>query len=522
MQEFPMRNPASCAQIIRAALAVVLFVVPALAQGQPVSSVRRLSIEEAVRLAVEQNLGVQIERANPGIQDVAVAQARSAWVPNVSTSLTNNSANSPATSALSGGQDKITDSRVSTGLALTQRLSTGASYAVAWDSSRATSTNIFNSFDPLLLSTITFSASQPLLRNFRIDSTRQQIETTRKDREAADLQLQSTIALTRRNVRNAYWELAYQIATLSAQRQSLDLARRLLADNEKRVQIGTMAPIDIVEAQAEVARNEEGVIVAEAAIKRAEDDLRALIYDPSAPDFWSITIEPVDTPPFPGQTPDVDDVVRRALDRRLDIQLARNLLARTDIDIQYHQNQTLPEVNAEIAYSTAAAGGRELDRLTSIPLGPIQRSVIAQRGFGSVLGDLLTNTFPTWTLGVTVSYPLGTSTAEANLARSRLERAQSQTRLKQLELQVATQVRDLARQVQTNQKRIESARAARELAERRLDAEERKFAAGIQTAFFVFQAQRDLAQARTTEVRAVSDYAKSLVDLEAAQETELR
>ena len=416
----------------------------------------------------------------------------------------------------SGGQDRITDASVAAELALTQRLPTGANYSVAWGNSRATSTNIFNTFDPLLRSNVTFSAIQPLLRNFKIDAARQQLETSRKDREASDLQLQSTIVLTTRNVRNAYWDLATHIANLEAQRQSLDLARRLLGDNEKRVQIGTMAPIDIVEAQSEVARNEESVIVAESAIKRAEDVLRALIYDPSAPDFWSITIEPTDA------APDLGSDARRGRRRSPCARASastyssqRNGLARTDIDVRYHRNQTLPEVNAEATYIAAAAGGRELTPLTSIPIGPVERSIFAQRGYGSVLGDVFTNAFPAWTFGVTVSYPLGTSSAEANLARSRLQHSQAETQLKQLEMLIGTQVRDLARQVQTNQKRIDSARAARELAERRLEAEERKFAAGIQTSFFVFQAQRDLAQARTNAIRAVSDYAKSIVEFEA-------
>ena len=139
-----------------------------------------------------------------------------------------------------------------------------------------------------------------------------------------------------------------------------------------------------------------------------------------------------------------------------------------------------------------------------------------------MLGDVFGNAFPTWTFGVTVGYPLGTSTPEANLARARLQYSQAQTQLRNLELQVATQVREAARPVQTNQKRVDSTRAARELAERRLEAAEKKFAAGIETSFFVFQAQRDLAQARTTEVRAISDYNKSLVDFEAVQEVPLR
>jgi outer membrane protein TolC len=161
--------------------------------------------------------------------------------------------------------------------------------------------------------------------------------------------------------------------------------------------------------------------------------------------------------------------------------------------------------------------------LSSLPLdgGVISRTVLSRGGYGSVLGDVVSNAFPTWTVGLTVAYPLGTSTSEADLARARLQHSQAEVQLRNLELQTTTQVRDAARQVQTNVKRVSSARAARDLAERRLDAEEKKFAAGIQISFFVFQAQRDLSQARTTEIRAIADYNKSLVDFEAVQEASL-
>jgi outer membrane protein TolC len=134
-----------------------------------------------------------------------------------------------------------------------------------------------------------------------------------------------------------------------------------------------------------------------------------------------------------------------------------------------------------------------------------------------VLGDVIGNTYPDWTVGVSIGYPLGTSAPKANLARARLQYEQSQTQLKNLETQVATQVRAVARQVQTNQQRVRSARASRELQEKKLEAEEKKLAAGMSSSFFVFQAQRDLSLARTAEILAISDYNKSLVDLEAVQ-----
>ena len=504
-----------------AACAVLSSTAMAQTPAGQTGPVRRLTVDEAVRLSLEQNLGIQIDRLSPQIQDLTVSQARSAWVPNLTSSFLNNSTNSPATSALSGGRTATTDSAFTSQLGVNQVLPTGTSYSAAWNGGRSTTTSTFTNLNPLLSSNVQFSVTQPLVRNFKIDNLRQTLETAQKDREAADIQLQSTILSTARNVKNAYWDLAFQIDNLQAQQQSLDLAKRLLADNEKRVQIGTMAPIDIVEAQSEVARNEESVIVADAAIKQAEDRLRALVFDPDMPDFWTLTIEPVETMPFLAQAVDVDGAVQHALANRVDLATAKNGLQRTDINIRYYRNQSLPDISAQASYRSNGVGGVVLSPVNfANPNDP--RVIVNQSGYGSVLGDVFGNSFPTWSVGVTLAYPIGRSQSEASLARAKLQYSQSETELKNLQLQVTTQVREIGRQVQTNQKRVDSARAARELAERRLEAEEKKFAAGIQISFFVFQAQRDLAQARTTEIRAISDYNKSLVDFEAVQFTPLR
>jgi outer membrane protein TolC len=515
-----MRYSKKCASVLLAAAVLAAGVVPASAQDQAPTAVRKLSVDDAVKLALEQNLGIQIDRLNPQIEDVAVAQARSYWVPTFTSTLQNNSQNSPSTSFLSGGQSKTTDAKFSTQVGISQFLPTGASYSLAWNSARSTSTNVFTNFEPLLSSNLAFNITQPLLRNRTTDSYRQLLQTTRKDREAADTSLRATVANTARNVKNAYWDLAYARENLTAQQQSLDLAKRALADNEKRVQIGTMAPIDIVEAQSEVARNEEAVIVAEAAIKQAEDRLRALVLNPSSPDFWTTSLEPSETMPFTPIAVDVTGAIRKALDNRSDVQLAKNSLEKSDINLKYFRTQTLPDISANVAYQSNGVGGTQLSPL-ALTDTTATRTVVSQRAYTSVLGDLLTNQFPTWTFGVTLSYPIGTSTQETNLARARLQYTQAQTQVKNLEMQIGTQVRDAARQVVTNAKRVDSARVARDLAEQKLAAEEKKFAAGIQISFFVFQAQRDLAQARTNEIKAIADYNKSVVDYEAVQETSL-
>jgi len=279
-----------------------------------------------------------------------------------------------------------------------------------------------------------------------------------------------------------------------------------------------------VQAQAEVANNESTVILAEAAIKNAQDVLRALILDPASPEMWNVVFEPIDAPSFDARAIDIDAAVRTALDKRSDMRGAKNALEQSTINIKYYANQIKPDVNANIGYNPIGVGGTQLsavDFSTIATGGSPNRTVVADRGFGSVLGDVFQSQYPTWTFGVTVGYPLGANTAHANLARVRLEYNQAQAQLKNMEMQITTQVRAAARNVQTTQQLVQSARASRELQEKKLEAEEKKLAAGMSSPFFVVQAQRDLSLSRTIEIRAISDYNKSLVDFEAVQQVPL-
>jgi outer membrane protein TolC len=489
------------------------------AGGSP--TVRRLSIDEAVKLALEQNLNLQVQRLDPQVQDLNVEQARTAWTPTLSSTFSNSSRTSPASSFLSGAQGgKLTNDNFNATVSATERLPWGASVDLSWDSTRSKSNNFFSSLNPALQSQFNATYTQPLLRNFKIDSSRQQLLVSRKNREISDVQLKQTVLSTVRSVKSAYWDLAYAVASLNVQRQSLDLARESLKNNRSRVSIGTMAPIDIVEAESEVAAREESVIVAEAAVTRAEDNLRALVFDPSTPGFWTMSLELTDQPTFQAQTIDVDAAIRKALEGRTDLTQARKTLESSDINIRYMRNQILPDVNIQAGYGTTGQGGTLLDcqggfSLSGCPPGQL---ISTNTSYGSTLEKMLSRDFPNWSLSVNVSYPIGKSSAEANLARARIQYNQSQIQLRSMELQVTTQVREIARQVNTNRKRVDATRASRELATRKLEAEQKKFAAGMSTSFMVFQAQRDLAQARNAELQAVLDYNRSLVDFETVQE----
>ena len=223
----------------------------------------------------------------------------------------------------------------------------------------------------------------------------------------SDIQLRQAILVTTRAVKSAYWDLAYAVGNLKVQQQSLDIARQSLQDNKSRVNIGTMAPIDIIEAQAEVARNEEAVIVAEAQITRAEDTLRALIFDPKNPDFWATRFELTEQPAFKAQAVDVDAAVKNALAKRHG---PRTVAQEPRGD--GHQHPLLPEPDAA---GPERAGRLRRDRpgRHGVRLLPTRSRPCSSRrsdtAYTSVLSKMLGNDFHNWSFAVTVGYPIGRS-----------------------------------------------------------------------------------------------------------------
>jgi outer membrane protein len=489
------------------------------AATQPSSQgpVRRLGIDDAVATALEQNLDLEVQRLNPVIRDTDVAAFRANYTPNFTSSVNLVDQTQPPSSFLSGNASQITNGRSSADFGVSSLVSWwGASYQVLWNNGRTTTNNIFTNFDPQLTSSVSLTYTQPLLRNFKIDGTRQQLVISQKNREISDVQLQQSIAQTVRNVRNAYYDLVYALGNLNVQRQSLELAQQSLKDNRARVEIGTMAPLDIVQAEAEVATREESVIIAEAAIDRAQDAVRTLVYNPSSPDFWNVRIEPTEAVAFQPHSVDIDAAVRNALSQRTDLSVARKNIESTDVNIRYFRNQSMPDLNASLNYGAQAIGGTAFIRGEGFP-GPIVGSV--ERSYFNTLGTVFKGDFPGWTFSMDLAYPIGRSNSEANLAKSRLQYQQGQKQVALLELQVAQQVREAGRNVTTNAKRVDATKSSRILAERRLEAEEKKYQAGMTSSFFVLQAQRDLVVARNSELLALTEYLKSVVNFTAVQTT---
>jgi outer membrane protein len=497
----------------------VLLPTTGVAQTPPappsMAPVLRLTREETVRLATENNPDLVVVRYEPLVQDARVAAARAAFVPTAISSLLRNSDTAPPTNLFSG--DSSLQTRFWSGSAgLTQLLPWGGgSYDVSFTSARTTTTNPITSFTPSLTSSLQAVFSQPLLRNFKTDAARAQLEINRRNRTIADVQVRERTAQVAADAEAAYWALVSATTAVEVQQRSLDLALELERTNRARVDVGQSPPLDLVSARAEVAQRRENLIVARTQALQAEDVLRIQVLDPKRADYWTVRLEPADRVPPIGPQADVDGAVRRALAERGDLIEARRQIENTETTIALFRNDTRPDLRAEATYLTNGQGGTRILRTGGFP-GTVVG--IDRTSFGSVLGQVLGANYPRWSIGFTLTYPVGHSVEEANLARARIERDQAAARVRSLELSVVRDVRDAALRLEQNRQRIETARLGRELAEQRLEAEQKRFEVGMSTSFLVIQAQRDLAVARDNEQRAYLDYQLAVVAFDRVQQ----
>ena len=485
-------------------------------QAAPGDTVLKLTRDESIRLAVENNPDLVADRIDPAISAERLSAAKAAYVPVFQTGFARNSQQQPPTSLFTdvGGLETGLWSANASVLQLMPW--GGGNYQVGLNTSRTTTNSLISSLNPEVGASLQFAISQPLLRDFRIDAVRGQIDIAVRNQSIAETVLQERIIDTSANAERGYWALVTALNQVEVQQRALELARELERTNRARVDVGQSPPLDLVAARAEVAQREENLIVARTTARRAEDLLRTLILDQTRPDFWSVRLEPSDRTPAVGPPPDVDAAVRRALAERTDLQRARRELEINDTEIALARNEVRPDLRLEANYLTLGAGGTRLLRTGGFP-GTIVGS--DSTSYGNVLGQVFGLDYPTWSVGATFSYPIGKSAAEADLARAQLEKDQAGARLKSLEVTAVRQVRDSAWRIEQNRQRIETAKLSRELAEQRLEAEQKRFEVGMSTSFLVIQAQRDLAIARDNESQSYLEYQLAVVAFETAQQT---
>jgi outer membrane protein TolC len=493
-------------------------VTPPDASGPRVS----LTLEDAVKRALENNLDIAVQRINQQTYDVAIASIRSVYSPTISSLLSNQSSKNASTSTISGGQTgaTITNSTFVFNGGMVQDVPWGGgNLNLTLDNRRSETSSLTATINPQYVPTWAATYSQPLLRDFKIDSTRQQLLVTRINQEISDIQLQQITVNTLANVRNAYWDYVFAVQSVDVSKQSLALADELYRNNQTKVEIGTMAPIDVVQAQAQVAAARQVLVTAEGTRRTAEILLKTLIVNGTSDPLWTSTIDPVDRPDFLPAPVDINAATQRALTTRTDVLQARKNLEANDVTLRFLQNQRLPQVDLQTRYAATGIGGNTLITDTSggVNIGTVRE--IRPGGYLDALNTLFRNRLPTWSVALNMSYNLGTSAADASVARARIQQNQIEVQLRQIDLQVTSDVSNAAIQVQNTAERVQAAQAARDLAQQQLEAENSKFGVGMSTNFQVVQAQRDLATAQNNELQAVLAYRRAVVEFERVQQT---
>jgi outer membrane protein TolC len=479
-----------------------------------------LSLSECIEIALRNNLNVAVEVLNPQLSDLSVSRAKEKFLPQLSFGYGNQNTDTPAISWLEG-TDSVTASFLDYQAQLVQEIPTGGSFNINLYSYKSDTNAKFQYINPRYGSRLTFNFTQPLLKNFGFNTSRKEIIVANNNLEISDAKFQSVLMDTVYTVEQSYLYLAYTMAYLNVMKQSLHLAQDLLAKNKREVEVGTLAPIEILTAQAEVATREADILQAEVQIQNYEDQLRTLINLQEERQDISGKIIPTDRPTYEEYKITVDEALRIGMENRPDLQELKWDLENKNVEVNYAKNQLLPDLSLNASYWSPSVSGTRIFYEDDNPLSEIIIGTVPGDA-SDALKDALGFKYNNWYVGLTLTVPTSSIFSRAEYAQARVNLEQAHLSLKRTEQRAFLEIRNAVRLVETNFKRIAAYRLARELAEKKLEAEDKKLKVGLTTNYIVLQHQRDLATARSDELRAIADYIISQAALEKAMGVSLK
>lgn len=506
-------------RIIKAATVVIICWALLQVPLRSSEDVLSLTLEECIIKTLKDNLRLAVEVFNPELADVSVTRAKEMFMPQLDLSFGRSREESPSYWWIQG-EETVISKYADYGLSVVQQIPTGGNLSLSLTTYKSDTNQSFQLINPRYGSTLRFDFTQPLLRNFGFDISRREIIIARNNLDVSRSQLQTVLLDTVYRVQEAYWNLVFAIENHRVKRQSLELARDLLAKNRKEVEVGKLAPLEILNAETVVAQREADILQAEALIKRSEDQLKNILNLVNEGAVNPQRIVPLDQPTFTPMEVSLEAALAEAKQKRPDLQGVRTSLENKELGLRVAKNQMLPGLDLRFSYWSPGISG---DRLRYLDDNPFL-GVIVGREEGSradSMRDALNLIYKNWTVGLTLILPLSTVLTRAEQARAKIEMEKGMLELKDKEQQVLLEVRDAVREVETNAKRVEAYRIARELAEKRLQAEEKKLAVGLTTNYFVLEFQEQLAAARSQEIKALIDYNLALAMLEKATGTGL-
>lgn len=474
-----------------------------------------LTVGDVVQLLLDHNLDVTVNRYGPQSLFYQSQALRRPFEPTIRIGASVGRDTSPSRSQLTGAPS-ISQLTHTYQLGFGQTLPTGTSLGVDYSLTRTSSNSAFNTFNPAFVSLLRYTASQHILRDYGRPVNTRQIRISQNNQKISETQFEVQMVGLLVQAQKAYWDLVFSAEDIKVKQRSLELAQKTLADNRKQVEIGTLAPIDVVQAESEAATRQEQLVVTTYSQTQVEDQLKKLVSREGDPGIVLARLAPMERVrrPAPGDVPSVIEAIRVALENRPEMRQLDLELQNRDIDIQYAKNQLLPLLDLNFSYTQNGLGGNETLRAGFGPGAPI----VAQNpgGLGDAMRQLFGYNFTGYSVGFNLQIPLSNKAAQAEHARALNERRVVTSRVAATAQQIALDVRNALTGLEMNRARIETAEKARELAERRLDAEQKKFDLGASTIRFVLEEQRNVAQAQTNEIQALINYTKAIVDIDRA------
>ena len=504
-----------------------------------------LSLKEAIVLALENNKDIEVSRQNVRIAEFDLQSARGFYEPRFTAQTFYERSTVPNVSIFSTNQTTTTGSIVGNAGFQGYIPRFGTILTANANNQRVTTDNPIAILSPQYNSSLNFTVTQPLFRGRRFDQPRRTIEIAKRNLSLTDTQFRQRSIEIITNVQRAYWDLVFALRNLQVQRDGVRDAKDQLAHNQRLVEEGQLAPIDIIAAETQVANIEQGVYEALETVGRAENFLKSLISQDKNDPLWAESLVPTESVDLNAPRITLPEALNLALENRPEIEVNNVQRDINQIDQRFFREQTKPQIDLVASYTTAGIGGSQnpnfsnpLSRIVCDPTSTDYQACLAQQqqqaanqqaflqsigGAGTTFTDILSNKYPTWRVGVQINLPLlGDKTNKAQLGRSLVQAEQIATQREQIEQNIQVDVRNALQSVRTGEARLRSALIARENSQKQYESEQRKLDAGQSDVYKVLERQTALMNARSAELRAQTELNKAIADLQRATGNSLK
>jgi outer membrane protein TolC len=483
---------------------VLLAALAGLASAQDAPKVLELSLDDAILRTLKNNLAVKVAEYGPQNADLSIQAAREKYYPSLAFSYSNRHSERASYSFLDiAGTTSITKTGNFQG-SINQTVPLGGRFTVTMTNSQTDTNQKGNTINPQYNTQLSLSFNQPLLRDFGTKMTNRTIIVARNSFDVSELTFAKTIQDTVHTVTQTYWNLVYAVENLKVQETSLQLAKDFLAKNQRSVEIGTLAPMDVLSAEAEVARIEAQILSAQSSVRNYEDQIRNLMNLSAEEEKGFAAVVPTDKPKFEDRPVEFDQAIMIALDKRTDLRISKINLKTDELNFAYAKNQLLPNLSLNASYSSPGLSGTQLLYDGNPLFGTVIGTIPG--GFSNAYKDTFAFKYPNWNISLSLDIPLSNFLSRASYAQSKLALDQALLEMENQQKSAVLEIRNAVRQLQTNFKLVQANKIARELAEKKLAAEEEKLRVGLSTNYFVLQYQRDLTSARVAELNAIINY----------------